>query len=223
MPAQDALAPLRTLPGIGPFSAESILIRSAPDTPTSSHSTNPDCTPRRHAPTARAIRVLPTKAPSHPRQRPLGALPRLGHPLLRTHSGTQSPAIRSRPTYRLPSTTRTSPRPEQSRRSGQSPPGTSVACSRQGERGAEPAVSKNPRQSGATHARASPGPTDETCSTGNGRTDLLTAHRLGRQDPWPEIIHGLLRPDGHPCQVAGGADPEGLRAYLARWLPSEFG
>jgi hypothetical protein len=57
----------------------------------------------------------------------------------------------------------------------------------------------------------------------NGRTDLLTAHRLGKQGPWPEITHGLLRSDGHLGQVARCADPAGLRAYLARWLPSEFG
>jgi DNA-3-methyladenine glycosylase II len=50
MPPADALAHLRTLPGIGPFSAELILIRGAA-TPTCSPPASADCTPPQPAPT----------------------------------------------------------------------------------------------------------------------------------------------------------------------------
>ncbi|MGV9499578.1 FAD-dependent monooxygenase [Streptomyces sp. NPDC003642] len=50
--------------------------------------------------------------------------------------------------------------------------------------------------------------------------ELVTVHRLGTDSPWPGVTHALVRPDGHVGYVAGGTDLTGLRAYLARWLPS---
>ncbi|MFJ1604743.1 hypothetical protein ACIOHS_15465 [Streptomyces sp. NPDC088253] len=47
--------------------------------------------------------------------------------------------------------------------------------------------------------------------------------RLGEQGPWPEVAHGLVCPDGCLGHVVRGTDLEGLRAYLARWLPTERG
>ena len=78
MPAQDALAHLRTLPGIDPFSAELILIRGA----------GPRRLPTPRTPTARrdGTRLRPGRsgrfdqAPPHRHQRPPGAPPRLGRP-----------------------------------------------------------------------------------------------------------------------------------------------
>ncbi|KUM78380.1 FAD-dependent monooxygenase [Streptomyces curacoi] len=52
-----------------------------------------------------------------------------------------------------------------------------------------------------------------------GRAGLITVHRLGDRSPWPDVAQGLVRPDGHLGYVARGAQLEGLRAYLARWLP----
>ncbi|MFD8213235.1 hypothetical protein ACFV2U_05755 [Streptomyces sp. NPDC059697] len=46
---------------------------------------------------------------------------------------------------------------------------------------------------------------------------------MGEEGPWPELAHGPVRPDGYLGHVARGTDPEGLRAYLARWLPVERG
>ncbi|MFF3462414.1 hypothetical protein [Streptomyces sp. NPDC002619] len=66
-------------------------------------------------------------------------------------------------------------------------------------------------------------PDERLASLLNGRVDLLTVHRLGEQGPWPEVAHGLVRPDGYLGHVARGTDLEGLRAYLARWLPAERG
>ncbi|WP_345012693.1 FAD-dependent monooxygenase [Streptomyces shaanxiensis] len=54
-----------------------------------------------------------------------------------------------------------------------------------------------------------------------GREDLITVHRLGDRSPWPGVAQALVRPDGHLGYVAGGAEPEGLRDYVARWLPTE--
>lgn len=56
-----------------------------------------------------------------------------------------------------------------------------------------------------------------------GRESLLTVHRLGDESPWPQVAHGLLRPDGHLGYVARGARLEGLRAYLDRWYPNRPG
>ncbi|MFE7270551.1 FAD-dependent monooxygenase [Streptomyces sp. NPDC057623] len=53
-----------------------------------------------------------------------------------------------------------------------------------------------------------------------GRTELITVHRLGDLSPWPDVAQGLVRPDGHLGYVARGAELAGLRAYLARWLPT---
>ncbi|MGC9540744.1 FAD-dependent monooxygenase [Streptomyces sp. UG1] len=53
-----------------------------------------------------------------------------------------------------------------------------------------------------------------------GRTDLITVHRLGDRGPWPGVAQGLVRPDGHLGYVARGVDLEGLRAYVAHWLPT---
>ncbi|WP_079077969.1 hypothetical protein [Streptomyces sp. CdTB01] len=52
--------------------------------------------------------------------------------------------------------------------------------------------------------------------------DLIGVHRVGRESPWPAVAHGLVRPDGYLGYVARGADLEGLRAYLDRWLPAQY-
>jgi hypothetical protein len=54
-----------------------------------------------------------------------------------------------------------------------------------------------------------------------GRADLITVHRLGDRSPWPGVAQGLVRPDGHLGYVARGAQLDGLRAYVAHWLPTE--
>ncbi|MDO0910443.1 FAD-dependent monooxygenase [Streptomyces sp. DT2A-34] len=54
-----------------------------------------------------------------------------------------------------------------------------------------------------------------------GRADLITVHRLDDRGPWPGVAQGLVRPDGHVGYVARGAELEGLRAYAARWLPTD--
>ncbi|WP_328361702.1 FAD-dependent monooxygenase [Streptomyces sp. NBC_00445] len=56
-----------------------------------------------------------------------------------------------------------------------------------------------------------------------GRDDLVSVHRLGGESPWPDAVQGLVRPDGYLGYVARGADLEGLRAYLDRWLPAQHG
>ncbi|MFC4464913.1 FAD-dependent monooxygenase [Streptomyces xiangluensis] len=53
-----------------------------------------------------------------------------------------------------------------------------------------------------------------------GQADLVAVHRLDGQSPWPGVVHGLVRPDGYLGYVAQGADLDGLRAYLDRWLPT---
>jgi hypothetical protein len=53
-----------------------------------------------------------------------------------------------------------------------------------------------------------------------GRGDLISVHRLGTESPWPGVAQGLVRPDGYLGYVARGAQLEGLRAYLDRWLPT---
>ncbi|MGI5379288.1 FAD-dependent monooxygenase [Streptomyces sp. CA-251387] len=55
----------------------------------------------------------------------------------------------------------------------------------------------------------------------DGRTDLITVHRLDDRGPWPGVAQGLVRPDGHLGYVTRGAELSGLRAYAARWLPVE--
>jgi 2-polyprenyl-6-methoxyphenol hydroxylase-like FAD-dependent oxidoreductase len=52
-----------------------------------------------------------------------------------------------------------------------------------------------------------------------GRDDLVGVHRIEDQSPWPGVVHGLVRPDGHLGYVARGARLAGLREYLDRWLP----
>ncbi|MEU1252817.1 FAD-dependent monooxygenase [Streptomyces chartreusis] len=54
-----------------------------------------------------------------------------------------------------------------------------------------------------------------------GRADLVTVHRLGDRSPWPGVAQALVRPDGHLGYVARGTEPDGLRAYVDRWLPAE--
>ncbi|MGW2050671.1 FAD-dependent monooxygenase [Streptomyces sp. NPDC001858] len=53
-----------------------------------------------------------------------------------------------------------------------------------------------------------------------GRDDLIGVHRLGGESPWPDVALGLVRPDGYLGYVARGAQLEGLRAYVERWLPA---
>ncbi|WP_406726475.1 FAD-dependent monooxygenase [Streptomyces sp. GD-15H] len=53
-----------------------------------------------------------------------------------------------------------------------------------------------------------------------GRDGLVCVHRLGGQSPWPDVTQGLVRPDGYLGYVARGADTDGLRTYLDRWLPT---
>ncbi|MGI3226136.1 hypothetical protein ACRJ4B_21955 [Streptomyces sp. GTA36] len=43
------------------------------------------------------------------------------------------------------------------------------------------------------------------------------------ESPWPDAVQGLVRPDGYLGYVSRGADLEGLRAYLDRWLPAQHG
>ncbi|MGJ3558503.1 hypothetical protein ACR6C2_04295 [Streptomyces sp. INA 01156] len=62
-------------------------------------------------------------------------------------------------------------------------------------------------------------PDERLSSTLEGRIGLLSVHRLGGQGPWPGVAQGLVRPDGYLGYVARGADLDGLRAYLDRWLP----
>ncbi|MXM67661.1 monooxygenase [Streptomyces sp. HUCO-GS316] len=53
----------------------------------------------------------------------------------------------------------------------------------------------------------------------DGRDGLVGVHRLGGDSPWPDVAHGLVRPDGYLGYVARGTDLTGLRTYLDRWLP----
>ena len=66
-------------------------------------------------------------------------------------------------------------------------------------------------------------PDERFASVLRGRDDLISVHRLGRESPWPDVVQGLVRPDGYLGYVARGADLEGLRAYLERWLPAQHG
>ncbi|MEV4452839.1 FAD-dependent monooxygenase, partial [Streptomyces mirabilis] len=54
-----------------------------------------------------------------------------------------------------------------------------------------------------------------------GRDDLISIHRLGGESPWPDAVQALVRPDGYLGYVAHGAQLEGLRAYVERWLPAQ--
>lgn len=53
-----------------------------------------------------------------------------------------------------------------------------------------------------------------------GRRRLVAVHRLGQDSPWSGVALALVRPDGYLGYVAHDAEPEGLRAYLDRWLPA---
>ncbi|MEU2718231.1 hypothetical protein, partial [Streptomyces sp. NPDC007205] len=114
MPAQDALAHLRTLPGIGP------LFRRADPHPWR-RTPRPLPTPR--APTARrdGASLRPERAgclrrePPRRHQRPLGALPQLGRPPVAHAQRGVTERRRSHPTYRLLSATCASPRSDSHR------------------------------------------------------------------------------------------------------------
>jgi hypothetical protein len=54
-----------------------------------------------------------------------------------------------------------------------------------------------------------------------GREDLISVHRLGKESPWPDVVQGFVRPDGYLGYVARGAQLEGVRAYVERWLPAQ--
>jgi 2-polyprenyl-6-methoxyphenol hydroxylase-like FAD-dependent oxidoreductase len=54
-----------------------------------------------------------------------------------------------------------------------------------------------------------------------GQDDLINVHRLGRESPWPDVVQGLVRPDGYLGYVARGAQLEGLHAYVEHWLPAQ--
>jgi 2-polyprenyl-6-methoxyphenol hydroxylase-like FAD-dependent oxidoreductase len=66
-------------------------------------------------------------------------------------------------------------------------------------------------------------PNERLASALRGRDGLISVHRLGGESPWPNAVHGLLRPDGYLGYVAAGTHLEGLRAYLERWLPAQHG
>ncbi|WP_405653824.1 FAD-dependent monooxygenase [Streptomyces sp. NBC_00019] len=51
-----------------------------------------------------------------------------------------------------------------------------------------------------------------------GRDSVVAVHRVDDQGPWPDVVHGLVRPDGYLGYVARGARLAGLREYLDRWL-----
>jgi 2-polyprenyl-6-methoxyphenol hydroxylase-like FAD-dependent oxidoreductase len=53
-----------------------------------------------------------------------------------------------------------------------------------------------------------------------GRDGLVDVHRVGTRSPWPDVVQGLVRPDGYLGYVAAGAQLEGLHGYLDRWLPA---
>jgi 2-polyprenyl-6-methoxyphenol hydroxylase-like FAD-dependent oxidoreductase len=64
-------------------------------------------------------------------------------------------------------------------------------------------------------------PDERFVSVLRGRDDLISMHRLGEESPWPDPVQGLVRPDGYLGYVTRGAQLEGLRAYVERWLPAQ--
>nr|WP_263974262.1 FAD-dependent monooxygenase [Streptomyces albicerus] len=64
-------------------------------------------------------------------------------------------------------------------------------------------------------------PDERLASLLPGRHGLISVHRLGGESPWPDAVQGLVRPDGYLGYVARGANLDGLRAYIERWLPAQ--
>ncbi len=54
----------------------------------------------------------------------------------------------------------------------------------------------------------------------HGREGLVSVHHLDTHNPWPDVAHGLVRPDGYLGYAALGTGSQGLHAYLDQWLPT---